>query len=142
MPALAGIDRPELPDFLANREAALLHVVGRLNPNVGVSVAGADLDRVIRELAAEYQTPFATAARVSLLVDELIGRTRPAIRALIGAATLLLVSAANVAGLMILQTTRRRREFAVPPARRRGDCGGGRRPGVHGAPLSKPQPPW
>ncbi len=114
VPALAGIGRPELPDFLANREAAALHVIGRLNPGATLAAAHADLDRVVRELAGEYGRGGVFYPRVTFLVDELLGPTRSAVWALIGAvALLLLVAAANVAGLMIVQTTKRRREFAV-----------------------------
>jgi putative ABC transport system permease protein len=114
VPALANIGRPELPNFLTNRGAPALNVVGRLRRDAEVDAARADLDRVIRELASEHPAAFTTSARVTLLVDELLGRTRPAVWALMGAVTLLLlVAATNVAGLMIVQTTRRQREFAV-----------------------------
>ena len=72
--------------------------------------ARADLDRIIRELASEYGRDDATSSRVTPLADELLGPTRRAVWALIGAVTLLLiVAAANVAGLMIVQAMRRRR---------------------------------
>ena len=114
VPALASIRRPELPDFLANREAAALHVIGRLNPGATLAAAHADLDRVVRELAGEYGRGGVFYPRVTFLVDELLGPTRRAVWALIGAVTLLLlVATANVAGLMIVQAMKRRREFAV-----------------------------
>jgi putative ABC transport system permease protein len=114
VPTLASIRRPELPDFLANREAMVLRVIGRLKPEASVAAAHADLVRVVRELAEDYRRGDVLYPRVTLLVDELLGPTRPAVWALFGAVTLLLlVAATNVAGMMIVQTTRRRREFAV-----------------------------
>jgi len=114
VPVLASIGRPELPSFLATRQAAALHVIGRLKPGVGLTAARADLDRVIGELATEFGVDDATGARVTTLLDELLGPTRPTMWALIAAVMLLLVvAAANVAGLLIVQTTKRRREFAV-----------------------------
>ena len=78
VPALAGIGQPELPNFLATREAAVLHVVGRLKRDVSVAAARADLDRVIREVSLEYGIADMSSSRIRPLVDELLGQTRTA----------------------------------------------------------------
>ena len=130
LPALAGIGQPELPNFLATREAAVLHVVGP--PQTGRQRGrGARRSRSgqIREVSLEDHI-----ADMSLLPHQAARRrvarqTRTALCALIAAvALLLLVAATNVAGLMIVQTTRPRRQFAVrmalahPGRRSPGSC--------------------
>ena len=64
VPALAGIGQPELPNFLATREAAVLHVVGRLKRDVSVAAARADLDRVIREVVPRYGIADVSSSRI------------------------------------------------------------------------------
>ena len=51
---LADIRGPSLPDFIENRDASVLHILGRLKRGLSIGLARDDLDRVIRELAAEY----------------------------------------------------------------------------------------
>jgi putative ABC transport system permease protein len=114
VPAVAGIRGPGLPDFLENRDAAVLHVVGRLRDGVGVSAAREDLNRVIAEIGRAHDRPGNIRARLEPLIDELLGPARSRMWALLAAvAVLLLVAAANVAGLMLARAAARRRDFAV-----------------------------
>ena len=120
---LADIRGPSLPDFVEGREASVLHVIGRLNPNIDLGQARADLDRVIRELATEHGRPASATAELTPLVDDLLGSVRIGLWTLLQPAVgLLMVAAiANVAGLMLVQVSRQRRRSpsAWRSARRR-----------------------
>ncbi len=114
VPQLADIRGPSLPDFVEDRDASVLHVLGRLKPGVSLGLARADLDRVIRELALEYGRTDHVKSDLTPLVDDLLGSVRVGLWALLSAVGLLLLAAiANVAGLMLVQMSNRRREFAI-----------------------------
>ena len=114
VPALASVQGAGLPDFLTNRTAAALLSVGRLKSGVDVGAARADLDRVIGQLRTAYGGPPRIRARVTPLVDDLLGNARVGLWSLLAAVNLLFVVAtANVAGLMLIQTSLRRRELTL-----------------------------
>jgi putative ABC transport system permease protein len=114
VPQLADIRGPSLPDFIENRGASVLHILGRLKGGLSIGLARADLDRVIRELAAEYGRTESVTSDMTPLVDDLIGSVRLGLWALLAAVGLLLLAAiANVAGLMLVHMSNRRREFAI-----------------------------
>jgi predicted permease len=114
VPALADIRGPSLPDFVEDRGASVLHVLGRLKPGTDLNQARADVDRVIRELAAEYGRSTPVSAELTPLIDDLLGSVRIGLWALLAAVGLLLLAAgANVAGLMLVRISRRRREFTI-----------------------------
>lgn len=114
VPQLADIRGPSLPDFVENRGASVLHVVGRLTQGVNLGLARTDLDRIIRELATEYGRSESVTSELTPLVDDLLGSVRIGLWALLVAAGLLLLAAtANVAALTLVRISKRRREFAI-----------------------------
>ena len=97
-------------DALAN--VGVLHVVGRLRPNVSVAAAREETTR----LAARYPhlagQPKVTV--VTPLLDHTLGPLREGLWWLLGAVgALLLVACANVSGLTLTRAAVRRREHAI-----------------------------
>lgn len=96
-----------------------LGVIGRLKPGVTVEQAKADLSVIAGNLARQY--PDSNKQYSSALVEQqlqhMTGDTRPALRILFGAVTLmLLIVCANVAGLLLARGSRRGAEFALRAA--------------------------
>lgn len=110
---------------LENRSAALsLHGIGRLKPGVTVEQAQADLDRVMRDLAAAYPaTNRGNGARVLPLKERMLGNVGLILWMLLGAVGfVLLIACVNVSNLLLARSTVRTREFAI-----RAALGAGRR---------------
>ena len=104
---------------LQRRCAALgLHGIGRLKPGVTVEQGQADLDRVMRDLAAAYpETNKGNGAKVSPLKERMIGDIGPTLWMLLGAVGfVLLIACVNVSNLLLARSTSRTREFAIRTA--------------------------
>ncbi len=107
------------PQLLENRGAGFLQVVGKLKPGVTLPQAEAELNTIIARVAAEHPETKAEGQQVVIkpLAEYLFGNARPALWALLGATSLLLlIGSANVANLLLAQASARRREFAVRAA--------------------------
>jgi predicted permease len=104
---------------LENRGAALaLHGIGRLKPGVTIEQAQADLDRVMRGLAAAYPaTNKGNGARLLPLKERMLGNVRVILWMLLGAVGfVLLIACVNVSNLLLARSTVRTREFAIRAA--------------------------
>jgi putative ABC transport system permease protein len=109
------------PAFIANRQARMMQVFGRMKPAMSVSQAQADLNNVAANLQQAYPKDYPPAydysIRAASLEEELTHNARPTMLVLLGAAGfVLLIACANVANLNLARMVRRERELAVRAA--------------------------
>jgi predicted permease len=109
------------PDFIADRNARMLGVVGRLKPNVSLENAVADLEIIARRLQAEYpgSYPKSGGYRVATisLKDQLTQNIKPTLWVLLfTAGFVLLIVCASVANLMLARLLQREREMSLRAA--------------------------
>ena len=111
--AMDTIMRPA--SALEDRGSRWLGAVARLRPGVDLAAAQRDLDRISRELAAEHPESNDDRWAQAVPLRELaLGDTGPMLRALFGAAgLLLLVACVNVAALQLVRATVRERQAAI-----------------------------
>jgi len=109
--------RPQ-PFWYTARGSHFLFGLGRLEENVSVSQAQADLSSVAAALQSEYpDTNEGWDALVRPLHDVLLGSSRPQLLILLASVGLvLLIACANLANMILARTTGRGRELAIRTA--------------------------
>jgi putative ABC transport system permease protein len=103
----------------ASRTNVFLDMIGRLKPGVTLPQAQQQLDNIAADLRRRF--PIKEAAGLHIrgewMRDDLVADVRPAIIALMGAVSfVLLIAWANVANLMLVRAASRERELAVRSA--------------------------
>jgi predicted permease len=103
---------------LEDRNDNYLEVVGRLKPGVSLEQAKAEMDVTMQQLKQQYPGENKnTGGLVILLGDELSGKSRLMLWALLGAsACVLLIACANLASLLLARSLGRQKELAVRAA--------------------------
>ncbi len=111
---------PQAPDegWRQQRRATYLKTLGRLQPEVTLEQARAEMQTIAAQLAAEYpQTNGGIGVTAVSLPQHLTGQVRPALWILLGAVGfVLLIACANVANLLLTRGAEREREFAIRAA--------------------------
>jgi putative ABC transport system permease protein len=107
----------------SDRLARTVNVVGRLHPGVALPQAQAELEAIAARIAVTSPADHAEhRVEVTEFASLYLGYSwRPLYFFLAASAVVLLLSALNVAGLLLARALRRQREFAI-----RGALGGGR----------------
>jgi putative ABC transport system permease protein len=90
-------------------------VIGRRNSGVTLERADADMDRVARELEAEYpETNTGSGVHVASLRARMMRNlSEPMLLLLLAVALLFIIACANVANLVLARSTARQREIAI-----------------------------
>jgi putative ABC transport system permease protein len=115
------IDRASLSDKRWGRHGRYLEVIGRLRPGISSAQAQEEMKGIAARFQEQYPDAYPAASgwriEATPLLEAEVGKIRPALLALLGAASLvLLITCVNLATLQLTRALQRRRELAVRSA--------------------------
>jgi putative ABC transport system permease protein len=115
---LSLISQVPTNDWVHERDAHFITVLGRLKPGVSLSQAQSDIAAISRRAEQDYpQTNAGLGSNVVALHTQLVGDVRSMLFILLGAVGfVLLIACTNVANLMLARATQRDREIAIRAA--------------------------
>jgi len=97
-----------------DRISAMYFAYARLKPRVAIAEAQSDVRHVAAEIARENHLDYPYTAQLDNLRDVVISEVRPTLLLLFGAAgLLLLITCANVSGLLVARSVARAQETAI-----------------------------
>ena len=105
-------------DWIHERDAHFISVIGRLKPGVTISQAQSDIAAITRRLEQDFpKTNAGLGSNVVPLHTQVVGDVRSMLFILLGAVGfVLLIACTNVANLMLARATQRDREIAIRAA--------------------------
>jgi macrolide transport system ATP-binding/permease protein len=107
----------ERPDRECEKTRGCHNLLGvvRLKPGVSLGTALIEAQKIASQIAQQYpEDDHGRGATMTPLTEAILGNIRPILLALfVGAVLLLLISAVNVASLLLVRSERRRQEMAV-----------------------------
>ncbi|HEV2179126.1 MAG TPA: ABC transporter permease, partial [Gemmatimonadaceae bacterium] len=109
------------PDSLGDRSNYYLFMVGRLKPGVTLAharvEAAAIAQRIMRDNPQNFDPSRPLVPHLSAVSDDLVGKTRPYLFALLGAVSfVLMIACANVVNLLLVRGEGRQKEMALRSA--------------------------
>lgn len=109
------------PDSLGDRANYYLFMVGRLKPGVTLArarvEAAAIAGRIMRDNPQHFDPARPLVPHLSAVSDDLVGKTRPYLFALLGAVSfVLMIACANVVNLLLVRGEGRQKEMALRSA--------------------------
>src|SRR6201996_444851 len=98
----------------SNRSSHFMEVIGRLQQNVTLAQANAEMNALLTQIGNEHGGYGSWKLLVILLSDEVVGASRQLLLVLLGAVGMvLLIACANAANLMLTRAAARQREISV-----------------------------